>query len=482
MWKSLLLLLTLAGIVAQPTFAAANPDCGDFGPLSGKIRSASLDELSEMADQAPEIARETFAARLKIREGAARVLRGELPKECADQMRNAMNDLRLLEDYLAMLYGRRQQKNETPIQDLGALRGDSPVLMINPNIVSAQEKDGEGRVALRSGDILLSRGARFLSAMIAKITKPAGLFSHAALVYIDDKTGQTYTVEAHIEVGVLASPISKYMNPSSSRVVVFRYKDPELAHAAAKNMFDRAVRQSDKGRNIPYDFSMDTSDHGALFCSEVPSNAYEAASGGKVKVPAFRSRMDLQSEDFMDRLGIHVSDTFAPSDMEMDPDFELIAEWRNLEKIQGTWFSDALMTRIYDWMENRNYVLKSTFGVRALKWFVWTFRKLPILKEPLRKSLPSNMSRNVLEVVALLNKVEGKFYKNLEKSNNEKFARDDVLLRPSDLEAMIERVREADFAQYEKDLAWKHDFSEESRFTPRPKVLFHRWLSPAEMN
>lgn len=467
---------TLSMLRSDLDQADFSKNCDFLTSFQERLQLFGKEELSRQSERAGEAIQELFQSRLKLREQLKRVASGELPRSCADAIRATFNEMRIIEDYITMLYGRTQASKGITIKN-AVLRGEAPLLVSNPPIAG---RTADGVIELKSGDILLSRGARFISAMIAKITRPAGLFSHAALVYVDDKTGQAYTVEAHIEVGTLAAPISKYLDSHGARVMVFRYSDSKLAHEAAKQMYLKAAHASKKHRNIKYDFSMDMSDHAGLFCSEVPAYAYEMASQGQVLIPAFRSRMDRKMPDFMGHLGIQVQETFAPIDMELDPRFEVIAEWRNLDKLQGTWYSDAIMSRIYDWMERHEYVLKGTPGISILKWVAWTVRKIPIFQEALREKLPTNMSRDVLEVVGILNKIENRIYPILEKSNEEHFAQTGTLLVPQEMEAMLDSLRVEDYEQYKKYLDWRHDYTEEGLQQLAPKVLFHKYLSPVE--
>ncbi len=417
-----------------------------------------------------------FKLRLVLRTMAGEFV-SQKNSRCVDAIRTTLNEIRVLEDFVAVAYARQQD-----LKQPGVLRGESPYLLVNP--IYPREKDGT--VQLKSGDILLSRGNRFISAMIAKITEPGGLFSHAAIVYVDEKTGQAYTVEAHIEIGAVVRPISAYLKPGSARVMVLRHKDSRLAHQAAQYMAERVAAISETGENVPYDFAMRTEEHSELFCAEVPSEAYEIASKGSVVIPTFRSRIEMKNQNYLRRLGIAVRETFSPIDMDIQSDFDVVAEWRDLEKVQATWLSDVMMSEIYRWMDEYNYTLRSTPAINMAKWFAWSIRRTPLLKELVREKLPSNMSRSVIEVVGILDKLEKVLVPILLAENQESLNRDGMPLTRVELSGILEKFRIEDLDRYltYSEFNFKYGNNPPSEGLPvlaPPLPRFHGIFRPAEL-
>jgi len=115
-------------------------------------------------------------------------------------------------------------------------------------------------VTIHSGDILISRGGAPTSALIARGNDYPGNFSHAALAYVDDQTGQVSMIESHIECGVAIASIDKYLKDTKLRILVLRPRhdlpellaNPMLPHNAAEEALRRA-----RNEHIPYDFQMD---------------------------------------------------------------------------------------------------------------------------------------------------------------------------------------------------------------------------------
>src|SRR2546423_7159921 len=79
-------------------------------------------------------------------------------------------------------------------------------------------------VALRSGDILVSRGGAATSALIARGNDFPGNFSHVALVHVDERNRAASVIEAHIERGVVISSVADYLADKKLRVMVLRLR------------------------------------------------------------------------------------------------------------------------------------------------------------------------------------------------------------------------------------------------------------------
>lgn len=95
-----------------------------------------------------------------------------------------------------------------------------------------------------------------------------------------------------------------------------------LPHKAAEYEYNRASE-----RHVPYDFAMDYKDHAKLFCSEVASEAYEHfgvnlwAGVSHISSPGLRK--------WLGAFGVRHFETQEPSDLEYDPQFRVVAEWRD---------------------------------------------------------------------------------------------------------------------------------------------------------
>jgi hypothetical protein len=243
-----------------------------------------------------------------------------------------------------LLYGGRAAVEEAMLQ---APQGTVPALLRGddePSFTPSAEILG---VRIHSGDILVSRGGAPTSALIARGNDYPGNFSHVALVYVDGQTGAASVVEAHIERGVAVATVPEYLRDVKLRLMVLRPRadvpqiaaDPTLPHRASAT----AVYEA-RGRHIPYDFSMDFSDHDKLFCSEVASVAFEHF--GVTLWMGLSSISSPGLASWLAGFGVTHFETQEPSDLEYDPQLAVVAEWRDLR----TLFADHVDNAVVDAM------------------------------------------------------------------------------------------------------------------------------------
>jgi Permuted papain-like amidase enzyme, YaeF/YiiX, C92 family len=243
-----------------------------------------------------------------------------------------------------LLYGSRAALEEAMLQ---APPGAVPALGRGDDEPSATPGAEVLGVRIHSGDILVSRGGAPTSALIARGNDYPGNFSHAALVHVDERTGQVSVAEAHIERGVVVSSLAEYLRDVKLRVMVLRPRtdlprvdaDPMLPHEAAAAALAAARR-----RHIAYDFAMDKADHSRQFCSEVVSAAYETAG-----VTLWTGLSHISSPGlaaWLAGFGVRHFETEEPSDLEYDPQLRVVAEWRDPEAL----FSDHVDNAVVDAM------------------------------------------------------------------------------------------------------------------------------------
>lgn len=204
-------------------------------------------------------------------------------------------------------------------------------------------------VKIHSGDILISRGGAATSALIARGNDFAGNFSHIALVYVHPKTHLASIIESHIERGVTISTLEDYLRDVKLRVMVLRLRadlpmlvrDPALPHRVAERALNRAQRE-----HVPYDFTMDFCDTTKLFCSEVASAAYRSygitlwMSLSQISSPGLRR--------WLAGFGVRHFTTQEPSDLEYDPQLQIVAEWRDMETLRKDHLDNAVTEVLLD--------------------------------------------------------------------------------------------------------------------------------------
>jgi hypothetical protein len=317
----------------------------------------------------------------------------KLSQGCYESFRDSFRILRSIEDHLGEL-----TKGPFPIR-----RKEPFSAAFSGSFPGVLTLDGAGsfdpNTQLKSGDVLISRGAAFTSAAIARLGDISSQFSHMAMIFVEPNSGQVFTIEAHIEVGVVVAPLEKYLGDGKVRSAIYRHKNTQRAALAAQIMFDSTKEASESGQNIPYDFKMDIKDREELHCSEVVNFGFELADPSAQRVPVFVNHFDRASRYFMSRLGIAVNESFVPGDIELDPEFSLIAEWRDFSGMTETRHKDAALLSIYEWMNNWGYEFQTSGMDDFIRGTVWTVRRIPLLGRLLDHRFPTNMPKESLRVI-----------------------------------------------------------------------------------
>lgn len=354
-------------------------------------------------------------------------------ESCVSAVRDTLRAARVIEDYVA------EWHSEYPVNDpqapVGAFNGSFPWIQTHPD---------HKQIQFRSGDVFISRGTAFTSAAISRITDDDANFSHLAILYVDEKTGEKWMVEAHIEVGSIVTRFDDYRFDGKARAVQLRFHDGDLAHRAAKLIHDRVKVASDSGENICYDFAMDMADRNCLFCSEVVSVAFAIGSSERVQVPRFPSTITMKNRDFVSRLGVAATRTFAPADIELDGRFKVVAEWRDLGKVNLLHEYDAILTSIFLWMERENYVMRNTFSTGVRSRVFHSVRRWPLFGGLLKEKFPKNMPRSALAAVMTLDAVGEQLLERLHAKNLDSRKTSGFWLTPGQMLAELELYRKED--------------------------------------
>ncbi len=393
-----------------------------------------------------EIIRKSFYIRSEIKKIADK-RKFLSPYHCLNALKNITRALRYVEDYSIEYLASLQ--NETP--EYETLTGEFPYFQVSDEFKSSFLNYND----LQSGDVILSRGNAYSSAAIARIGENDTHFSHLSIVYKDEITGELYTVEAHIEIGNVVAPFQKHLEEKNARSVVYRFVNPEIAAKAAKIMFEKVKNHSEKyGQNIPYDFAMDYRDISEIFCSEVIYHGYRIASSGEIDLPEYKTRFNKNLVPFLKNLGLKITDknyktfvTFSPADIHFDSRFKMVAEWRNPQKIQDTRFKDMILTKIFHWMEKRNYELKPTLTIQSKALALVMARRSIIGSRLLKGKFPRNMKKEQLEVFMMLDIVGETFYNHLIEVQK----RRTLPLSPFEIQSSLESFLRKDAKHWIKD-------------------------------
>lgn len=240
-----------------------------------------------------------------------------------------------------LLYGGRVAVEEVILQ---SPPGSVPDLKLSRPVPSATPAAELLGVEVHSGDILVSRGGAATSALIARGNDYPGNFSHVALLHVAEKTGEVSLIEAHIEKGVAVADLSEYLGDMKLRIMILRLRpdlpsmqaDPLLPHKAATAALENA-----RTDHIPYDFEMDIEDPSRLFCSEVASQAYKS-----VGIRLWMGLSHISGKgvaSWLAGFGVRNFTTQEPSDLEYDPQLQVVAEWRGYETLRKDRLDNAVV-------------------------------------------------------------------------------------------------------------------------------------------
>jgi Permuted papain-like amidase enzyme, YaeF/YiiX, C92 family len=393
-------LAAVDALIKQPV-ATANDLADKLERVYSAMFEVSLDryDLEEVKAVAPDLMRAIFTLRLHLREQVADWhRRGFMSLPVQTALRNALRAGRYATDMLGEL--------NTGFEVLGpgektlrAFRGARMNTLVNPAFETGAD------LPFQAGDLLLMRGMHHNSAAIARVGDVDSQFSHIAIVHTDEQ-GRQWVVEALIEAGSVINSLDEVLHHDLGRCVVLRHKDTALARRAAAAIFDY-VRDS-SGRHIWYDFTMELEGRRELFCSKLVRLAYLKASDGKVALPTFNTRFDMKNRDFVDRIGMTARESFAPADILLEPDFDIVAEWQDYRVTSRLRLQDLLMDKLFHWMDAYGYTFRPDFSIRLIGMFGRLSSRLSERTKKLISDVvpkvPPNMSRSAIQAVAMLHK------------------------------------------------------------------------------
>lgn len=291
------------------------------------------------------------------------------------------------------------------------------------------------RIPLCQGDIMLSKGGAASSSFIAKIGDYPGNFSHSTTPLINARTKKIELIEAEIEDGVkLRFPQKDYINDRKAKLYIFRNKrgnvvaDAVLGVEYLKEEIQKRVKGKDptKVASFDYDFAMDADESEKLFCSEVPYLAYDMGNTSSKYNPYPQhlwSRVTTKAKaTFLDKfleIGTHFP---APSDVELNSDYALVAAQYNLHKISNDRMMIALIDTLFTILENEETILNSALDrlgslgsgsadpkviLKKLELLEASGVKIPAGMKEKVKFIPKNISYKQLIFFTFLNEVLG---------------------------------------------------------------------------
>jgi hypothetical protein len=243
-------------------------------------------------------------------------------------------------------------------------------------------------------------------------------------------------------VGSTVRTYEEYVKDRNFRVTLYRHRDQNLARSAAQAMMSR-LHSRVNPHVVPYDFGMKMDDSSEMFCTEVIYEAYKEASSGALKLGRYRTILNPKNRDLLDRFGVGVWSMFAPSDMEVEPGFELLAEWRDLSRVVTNQEMDAILTKMLEWGD-RGYRFDPTEVMTMKANLGYLLRQLGFKK----KELPTNMPIRTIETVLALDPTVNVLLGALERENAKRLSIGAHVMSFPMMYTYLERVREMDFRRY----------------------------------
>ncbi len=385
--------------------------------------------------------KQIFAARMQLRDRIAEWRsRGFMTRPVENALRDVFRVARYGSDMLGEIGigHNRLGDGEKPRR---AFTGTDYNTFVHPKY------DNGENIAFQSGDVIVVRGAAHNSAAIARIGDVDTLFSHVAMVYVD-KEGKHWVVEALIEDGSVITPLERFLEHGLGRAVLYRHMDQALAARAAELIHARVLAsKTGFARHIPYDFSMRLRGKRKLFCAKLVHLAFKEASKGQVLLPAFKTRFDPRNRPFYRAIGVKAKQTFAPGDIDIDPAFDLVAEWQDYRATSSLRRQDMIMTKFFEWMETRGWHFKQDFLIKIVGIFGRLSSHLSNRAKELISSVvpkvPSNMSRSCIATIAMLHKTAEGLVPGLKALEEDHIRMTRRPLHPRELLAHLERVRDA---------------------------------------
>lgn len=449
-----------------------NEECLKYLPkLERSLDGLNLTTLpkKELLADADRIAENSWLIRLALHKKLP-----EFSAECAYQVQSNFRQFRFIEDYLLEIdrkvepiyYVAPAKKGEVDQTKIDFQTQPIPMKEATPFYLNRLAKDGKP-LDLQTGDLFITRGLSFLSSMIARLGDRPTQFSHVVMISKDEATGKIETIESYVGVGVGIYDIDFALKNENARILWLRPKKSTEGKAAGTKMINLIRELKAKGKKIPYDYALNFKDESAMSCAEVSQVAYKNVG---ITIPYYPNQIN-GGAPVINRLGFEKGETYEPGDMEIDPQFELMGEFHDLRLSRDSRLKDAVMSAIFRWMNEENYVLSDTFKSKLAGGLIYKLRHSfawPLLKKipgmpDFSKEIPSNM----ISTVQLMEQLSTPLYWEL-KAKDQAFEKEHGLpMSGPEFDKVLEEFRLKDLA------LWQNKKT-------RKKAKFHKMLHPVK--
>lgn len=383
----------------------------------------------------------------------------EFDKECVYQIQSSFQQFRFIEEFLLERLTDVQDMKPEGVdfqKQLTPMLEDAPyysLMTVNPNTKVSNAK---------GGDIFISRGLSFLSAMIARLGVRPTQFSHIVFVY-ENADKKLQTIESYVGSGVAFYDFPYALKNENARILWLRAKDTKLAAKASYELGEYV-----KKNRIHYDYELDFDNHDTMSCAEVSRFAYKNVSDGKFILPYYPNEI-VGAQTFLDHIGMKGGKTYEPGDMEIDPRFELMGEFRDLRLTRDSRQKDAILSAMYRWMDVEGYILydsmksKMAGGIiySARHSFLWPLVRKTLKLDDFSKEIP----RKMLRTVTILNQIGTELLAHVREKDRLFQLKSGLPMSPRHLAKTLEDFRQDDLNFYLKK-------------GTRKQSKFHAWFRP----
>ena len=239
---------------------------------------------------------------------------------------------------------------------------------------------------LRNGDLLLAKSTAFISSAISKLAPFKTKFSHIASVFRPKTTTKisvydrllqknvelevhrenTYVIETSALTGMRILNMDDFLL-TKSRVAVYRLKNTEKNNMLGDHLGTELFNKIKNGGNC-YNYEL-IPNHakGCTYCTQLITNTLnelcenkslcnDIISVNSSHFPFMKLSYPEFNEYFTSFLGINISpEVLSPSYIEVDPNFELIAEWRQASQLRKERFYNASLESTYEWIDTHGF-------------------------------------------------------------------------------------------------------------------------------
>ena len=433
--------------------------CSSYlGELEKSIDAMDVKSLpvSQLSVDAESIAKNSWEIRSILHSRLS-----EVDKKCALQIQASFRQFRFIEDYLLEM-SRKVTHNKPAEIDFQK----QPVPILD-NSASFYQFRANADAKFQPGDLLITRGVSFLSGMIARLGKRSTQFSHVVMVSQDPVTKEAKTIESYVGVGVAFYDMEFALKNENARILWLRAKDQSLGAKASEKMSALVKERLDAKNPIKYDYELDFNDPKTMSCAEVSQVAFQMADE-KFRIPYYPNEIS-GAKSIIERLKLVEGDTYEPGDMEIDPRFELVGEFQDLRLTRDSRQKDAIMSAVFDWMENKDYELKDDMKSKMAGGIIYSVRRTflwPLVKKILKlDDFSKEIPRNMLRTVTLINELGAVMLAELQAKDLEFEKQHGVPMSYMDFYKTLEEMRAEDLKLFENKKT-------------RKKAKFHKWIRP----